>query len=329
MAARFLRLLASALVATLVCCETAPPPVGWPNFKYEGVVTDKAKMKYNPTNEFIFPSVFHASLYFDNPLAEWYLYYAPHDAPGGISLSYSNSLDGPWTEYANNPVIHNNWSPHYSVSHVSSPHAKWNEQTGKLFMYFHGENTVTRWSWSNDGIDFNYGGSAVTTAMSGSQVTETSYARVFTHTDPNSKYKYAMFFMGNEKDNRRRLRLAESVDGKTWVVDPTYLLDPGAEEQYQASGPNLWQWCGKSYLLYHGASGKSYARIIDKTLRNIGGTPIIFHQSSGSGNDTGRVASPFPVTWYGGESWFFYESGDRLGATIAWAKDPNFNGNKC
>ncbi|KAF2413653.1 hypothetical protein B1729_08845 [Microbacterium sp. B35-04] len=298
----------------------APPPEGWPTFGYQGVITDKSQMDYNPTNEYIFPSVFHAGAHFENPLGEWYLYTAPHDSPAGVLLMYADSLEGPWIEYGSNPIIASEWLPHYDVSHTSSPDAIWNEEAGNMFMYFHGENSVTRYATSDDGIHFEYGDIVVSNAMGGPNVTETSYARVFEHPDPASGFAYGMFYMGNERDNIRRIRLAESVDGITWTVDPDYVVAPGAEEGQNVSAGNLWEWNGQLYVVYHASSGKSYARTIDKTLREVGEVPIILHQASGLGADVGRVASPEIVT-HQDETYLFYESGDRLGATIAWAKD--------
>lgn len=292
-------------------------------FTYQGVITNKDTLTYNPTNEFIFPSLFHAAAYLPNPLGAWYLYYAPHDNPGGISLMYADTLDGPWTEHGGNPVIANVWSPHYSVPHVSSPDAAWNAARGRLFVYFHGDNSQTRWAETLDGVAFTYGGLAVDNAMGGPNVTETSYARVFPHPDAasssSSGYAYGMFYMGNEKDNVRRIRLAESVDGMSWDVDPAYVVAPGSEEGDNVSGANLWEWDGQLYVVYHASSGKSYARTIDRTLRDVGEVPIVLRRASGEGEDTGRVASPELVS-YAGETYLFYEAGDRLGATIAWAK---------
>ena len=250
------------------------------------------------------------------------IYYAPHDDPGGISLRYSNSLEGPWTEYPNNPVISRKWSPHYNVPHVSSPDAIWNLEAndgkGRMIMYFHGSNSVTRWAYSDDGIKFGYGGVAITNAMGGSSVTESSYARVFRHPNTDSKYKYGMFYMGNEKDRKRRIRLAESVDGKTWTVSPNYVVAPGPEEGANVSGGELWNWKGQNYIIYHGSSGKAYARTIDRTLRKVGKTPIVLFE--GRGDSSGdRVAAPVVVT-RNGKTYLFYEKGDRLGGTIAWAK---------
>lgn len=313
---KFLHFTVASLTATIVRAQT---PDNWPKFHYKGVLTDKESFVYNPTDEFIFPSVFHASDYISNPVDSWYLYYAPHDDPGGICLMTAPSLEGPWTEYPDNPVIANQWSPHYDVPHVSSPDAKWNVESSKLFVYFHGSNSQTRWAETDDGVNFEYGGVAVDNAMGGPDVTETSYARVFTHRNPDSGYKYGMFYMGNEKDNVRRIRLAESPDGRTWTVDPDYVVSPGSVEGSNVSAGSLWEWDGKLYVVYHASSGKSYARTIDRTLRNVGDAPILLHQSSGEGDDTGRVASP-EIVAEGGETYLFYEAGDRLGATIAWAK---------
>ncbi|MDZ8201240.1 DUF1349 domain-containing protein [Microbacterium sp. SSW1-59] len=310
----------SVAAGSLTPTAVAPQPAGWPQFTYQGEITDKSQMQYNPTNEYIFPSVFHAGAYFDDPLGEWYMYIAPHDRPGGIMLLYADSLEGPWTEYGANPIIARKWSPYFDVNHVSSPDAVWNEQADELYLYFHGGNEVTRYATSDDGVTFDYGGVAVTNSMGGPTVTESSYARVFPHPDASSGFAYGMFYMANEQDNIRRLRLAESVDGQTWIVDPDYVVAPGAEEGQNVSAGDLWEWNGQRYVVYHASSGKSYARTIDETLRQVGSQPILLHEASGVGEDVGRVASPEIVTAEGG-TYLFYESGNRTGATIAWAKD--------
>jgi regulation of enolase protein 1 (concanavalin A-like superfamily) len=318
--------------ATPASAAVDPPPAGWPEFGYQGVVTDKATMTYNPTDEYIFPSVFHAGAHFEHPLSEWYLYTAPHDDPGGIVLMLADSLEGPWRQYPGSPVVTNDWPPHYGpVPHVSSPDAVWNAAEGQMFLYFHGNNSVTRYATSRDGVTFEYGGEAVTNAMGDvpgrPRITESSYARVFDHPDPDSPYRFAMFYMANDSTpvsggltGIRRIRLAESVDGRTWVVDPTPVVEPGEEEGANVSGPNLWEHDGQLYVLYHASSGKAYARTIDRSLRTVGATPIVLHEASGLGTDVGRVASPEVVT-DGEDTYLFYESGDRLGGTIKWAKD--------
>lgn len=320
------RLLCSLLplMASTVTAQTADPPADWPSFTYQGIAIEPSKLRYNPTNEVIFPSLFNAGAYLSKPLGQWYMYYAPHENPGGIALAYADSLDGPWTEYKSNPIVKNVWPKKYNVPHVSSPDAVWNpyvkgKDNGKVMLYFHGDNGVTRWAYSEDGIKFGYGGSSITNKMGGSRVTESSYARVFQHPNTASTYKWAMFYMGNEKDNIRRIRLAESVDGKKWTVSSTYVVAPGPEEGKNVSGADLWEWNGQLYVIYHGSSGKIYARTIDRTLRVVGKTPILLHKSSGVGDDTGRCAAP-QVVKAGETTYLYYESGGRLSADIAFAK---------
>lgn len=306
----------SALIPSVGAVAAEAEPL--PKFAYAGEVTVAENLSYNPTGEFIFPSVFHAGAHLANPLAEWYLYYAPHENPGGVSLMYSDSLSGPWTEYAANPVISNVWSPIYSVNHVSSPDAIWNEQEQKMFLYFHGGNDQTRFATSDDGVTFDYGATAVDNAMGGTNTTETSYARVFAHPDASSTYNYGMFYMENTTANSRRIRLAESVDGRTWTVRPTPVVYPGTLDAGNVSAANLWEWGGQLYVIYHASSGKSFARPIDATL-SVVGEPVVLHASSGVGDDTGRVAAPEIVTDETG-TYLFYESGLRLSATIRYAK---------
>ncbi|MCK0116077.1 DUF1349 domain-containing protein [Isoptericola sp. S6320L] len=309
--------LAGALVAPSSAAAADGEPA-LPEFAFSGRVIDKAEMDYNPTNEFIFPSIFHAGEHLADPLGEWYLYYAPHDSPGGISLLYADSLDGPWTEYAENPLIANEWPPHYDrVSHVSSPDAVWDDATGQVLLYFHGENSTTRWASSADGVTFDDSGVAVTNADGGPGTTETSYARVFPHPDPDSAYRWGMFYMQNRTDNIRRIKMAESVDGKSWDVRAEPVVVPDAATGQNVSGGNLLTWEGQHYLTYHGSSGVTYARAVDPTVTEIGPQRVL-HRSSGVGDDVGRVAAPEVVT-EGEDTYLFYESGDRLGATIAYA----------
>jgi hypothetical protein len=314
---------AAVVPASEAAAADAPSASDLPVFEYRGVITDKESMTYNPTDEFIFPSVFHAGAYLDDPLGEWYLYYAPHDSPGGISLMYADSLEGPWTEYAHNPIVANEWLPFYErVSHVSSPDVLWDDAADEVLLYFHGENSTTRWATSSDGVTFDDSGVAVTNADGGQGTTETSYARVVEHPDPSSGYRFAMTYMQNRTDNIRRIKVAESVDGKTWAVRPDPLVVPDAATGTNVSGGNLWEWEGQLYVIYHGSTGITFARTLDPTMTQVGPRWEL-HKASGAGDDVGRVAAPEIVT-DGDQTYLFYESGDRLGATIAWAqRDPD------
>ncbi len=299
--------------------DDGPSQADLPVFEFAGIITNKDEMIYDPRDEYIFPSVFHAGAYLDDPLGEWYLYFAPHEDPGGIMLMYADSLDGPWTEHPDNPLIENVWEPHYGpVPHVSSPDAYWNEEAGELFMYFHGNNSTTRYATSSDGVNFEYGGVAIADADAEPGTTETSYARVFAHPDPNSEYTHAMFYMQNMRDNIRRIKVAESVDGRDWDVRDGHVVVPGPTEGQNVSSADLWEWEGQLYVIYHASSGKIHARTIDETLSETGPTWTL-HEASGVAPDDGRTASPQVVT-HEGETYLFYEAGDRLGGTIAYAR---------
>src|SRR5689334_15853165 len=153
------------LGATAAATPALAAPAGFPDYQYIGTPFTKANLRYNPTNELIFPCIRGMYDKISNPLGRYYLYYAPHDAPGGICLAYGNSLAGQFTEHPGNPIVSNNWSPHYSVSHVSSPHVIWNADTRQFYLYFHGENTTTRMAWSTNGINFTYHGVVLHTGV--------------------------------------------------------------------------------------------------------------------------------------------------------------------
>lgn len=129
----------------------AAAPGGFPNYRYLKTLLTPSQLKYNPTGEIIFPCIRGVYDKLANPLGRYYLYYGPHDAPGGICLAYGDSLEGPFTEYTANPIVSNNWQPHYNVSHVASPHVVWRADLKELWLYFHGENGTTRLARSRTG----------------------------------------------------------------------------------------------------------------------------------------------------------------------------------
>ncbi|MCV2225404.1 LLM class flavin-dependent oxidoreductase, partial [Pseudomonas sp. C98] len=88
---------ATGALAGTVGGIAAPAPAhaavpGFPTFRYLGQPLDRSALRYNPTNELIFPSVRYVAGRVEDPLGRWYMYYAPHDAPGGICLAYADSV---------------------------------------------------------------------------------------------------------------------------------------------------------------------------------------------------------------------------------------------
>lgn len=275
---------------------------------------------WDPTGERIFPSVVRAADYLEDPLGEYYLYYAPHERPGGIAMAYSDDLDGPWTEYADNPLVSNVWQPHFDVSHVSSPHVIWNEDEEQFFLFFHGENDITRFATSTDGAEWTYGGAAVTTdAITG---TESSYARVYERRVEGMDNRYVMTFMDHVGDpgfgGDRRIRWAVSDDMRTWEVQPEPLVRPNEHNRENASGAYLLDWNGRTVVVYHGSDGDMWASEVGPALdRDV---PLgRVHTALDTAPDNGRSAAPsFYVE--GGEFHVFYEAGSRLSADIGHAK---------
>ncbi|MDR0870335.1 MAG: hypothetical protein LBN39_06035, partial [Planctomycetaceae bacterium] len=80
----------------------------FPQFEYKGIVLGYENLKFKPHDDICFVGVFKAYEHFEKPLGKYYMYYAAHDTPAEIALAYADKLEGPWTEYENNPVIRRN-----------------------------------------------------------------------------------------------------------------------------------------------------------------------------------------------------------------------------
>ncbi|MFI1395978.1 hypothetical protein [Streptomyces sp. NPDC020681] len=299
----------------------AAAPGGFPDYRYLKTLLTPAQLRYNPTGEIIFPCIRGASGRVPAPLGRYYLYYAPHDAPGGICLAYSNALEGPYTEYPANPIVSNDWQPHYRVSHVSSPHVLWNEDAKEMWLYFHGENTTTRLARSKDGIHFTYDKVVLSTSMMPSGTTETSYARVFRHDLPSRGARYVMLFMLNNTTNHRDIHWGWSPDGRGWTFDQRPLVRHWDVGAVNIGGPHLLTRNGSAYVVYNKDKGSGGDLMItevgnDFSRRNHLG---VFHNSLNGAPDNGRVAAPSFGT-QNGVQYMVYEAGERLQGVIALAR---------
>ncbi|MDF2454755.1 MAG: hypothetical protein K0R51_748 [Cytophagaceae bacterium] len=286
---------------------------------YSKVLIYKDQMQYNPTDEFIFPCVIKATDHIANPLGKYYLYYAPHDAPAGICMAYSNSITGPFTEYANNPILSNKHQGMFNVTHVSSPQVVWMPQYQKYFLYFHGENTTTRWAHSTDGINWELAqdNAALKTSDWGADFTECSYAKVFEYTIPGIGDRYTMVMMLIKSGHGRRIGLATSKDGKKFTPRDPALITSNAAEGGQLSAPFYWANGGKHYIIYHGASGKiHYTEVGSSFNQEI--HKGIFYNPAPHYPELGKAADCF--LFYENNRWnMFYTTGERLKQTIAYA----------
>ncbi len=317
------RIWLASLVLPAVCAadeQQGAPDL--PVFERRGIVIDYKDLKYNPANDVILPSVINAKELFGKSRGTYYMYYAPHNAPGGICLAYADSLEGPWKEYEQNPLISRHWEPHYRVSHVSSPHALWIEDEKKLFLWFHGENGTTRYATSEDGMHFTYEGVAVST-RDFDDINECSYARVFKHAIPGIGNRYVILLMGNNRGNLR-IYLGWSKDARQWETrrKPFIPALPRSSSGNVVS-PWLFPWRQELYVICHsrfkhlGDVRSLCAVETDSTLQGIRSVTHMFTASKGE-PDHGRAASPCFIQ-EGEKLYMFYQSGERLRSKISLA----------
>jgi hypothetical protein len=269
------------------------------------------------------------------PLGRYYLFYAPHDEPGGIFMAYSDSLFGPWTEYGD-ALVQRIWGANYTVSHVSSGDVVWNSTYGKYFMYFHGDNYVTRYATSTDMINWEYGGICVVAKDFNPIGNEASYARVFEHEIPGLGNKCIMTAMVNDSTGVRKIYYAHSVDGISWTAETTPLVVPdnskapaGTDYKANLSGAYFWNWECCYYIIAHGSDGNMHIFEVGESLtaeKHWGG----FYDSLGVRNtddelddayspDYGRAGAPIFIQDDDGVWHMFYEAGKRLHANIVHA----------
>jgi len=117
------------------------------------------------------PSAIMAPGWVENPLGQFYLYFAHHRGRH-VRLTYSDTLEGPWTIHKPGCldvkdslfVTEDIGTPeemarNYTYAHVASPDVHVHEDSGEVRMYFHGlmpdGSQVTRLAVSDDGLTFN------------------------------------------------------------------------------------------------------------------------------------------------------------------------------
>jgi hypothetical protein len=305
---------AAGLAGTAVApaAARAALPAGMPTYTYlRDALT--LPLNYNPTGEFIFPCIRGVYDKISGARARYYLYYAPHEKPGGICVAYANSLAGPFTEYSANPLI-DNVLPSTTVSHVSSPHVIWDAATRQFFCYFHGENTTTRVARSADGINFRDETPILSTRLVPG-TSETSYARVFEHTLPGRGNKYVMVFMGVKSG--RRIFYGWSPNGwDQWQFSPTPLVSPEGDGLTDIAAPTLVKRNNTTYVAYHGNDGRMRITEVGDAFDRENHLGVFY---SPVASDNGRAAAPSFGT-DGGTPYMFYEAGPRLQARICIAR---------
>ena len=176
-----------AILLLSACSMLAGDPL--PEFTFQGVALHPTDLAYAPTQQLIHPSIIRTHGRIEDPLGEFYLYYAPHKHVA-ISMAYADSLDGPWTEYRDNPVIEG----------PSAPDIRWIEDKGRFYMWGHTKNSRTELWTSRDGIRFEHRGVSITAANIGTR--NATYTRVYEY--PLERYgsRFVMPIRGSSKEER-------------------------------------------------------------------------------------------------------------------------------
>lgn len=303
--------------------------ITFPAFTFDSTLIDN-------DDDLIFPSVIKASDYFSNPLGTYYLYTGPHDSDptngyDDILLYYSNSITGPWTLYTDElgnpkPVITGALT---KANHTASPHAIWMEEYNKLFVYVHAANPTTRWVESTDGINFTYGGVAVTDDQFASLVPfvpeSAAYSRVYKYTIPSlgNKYVLTTSIADGGADNAKHIGMAVSNDGKNWTVVNRLLLSGDAN--YQILDASYLPYGGKHYFVYSKRSRINPNEPINMYISEVSAEwnqqtdETLFYQASPSYPDSGVARGATFIT-IGNYLYMPYEAGQKHHAQIALAK---------
>ncbi len=284
-------------------------------------------LRYNPCGDLIFPSVIRTDS-LPAPLGRYYLYYAPHDSPGGICLAYADDPAGPWTEYESNPIISRSWLPHYEVSHVSSPDALL--VPGGVRVFFHGDNDTTRSAMSKDGIHFE----STAIAVQASQLPDhwtCFYGRAF-RLPAGKRDRYALLFAAYG-DGEPGIYAAFSPDGENWELAPDIILPvPDIAGASLPCAPFLLPFADRLFLVVHldfgwysqagGPVTDVYAVEVDCDL-NLLGTPQLLLRHDEFAPDNTRVSDPCIVI-ENQDVYIFLSIGPRLQqrlAVVHWSSD--------
>ncbi len=316
--------------------------------------------------EFIFPSIVDSKKYtvdgkFKNgkaPINRYYLYYAPHDNPGGIYLSTAPTLDGPWTEYPGTEgmtpgtVMDFDWAAKQSdivkngaEKHISACQVVWNEVQDKYIMYFHGPNSATHYAVSDDLVNWTFGETILLAHEFSPIGAEASYAKAFKHKIPGLDNEYVLLLM-NQENQIRKIYWAHSKDGINWTpvtkplvspdlnykkipgtdIKPNY--DGGGTGAYgnNVSGPFLMEKNGRYFVFVHGCTDHLLVTEVGEAFdmeihwgEYLYSTDAMF-TVNGTTQAT-RIAAPDFIQDDNGKWYMFFEAGGRLGANIGYATE--------
>lgn len=182
------------------------------------------------------PSLIRVPDWIENPLGEYYLYFAHHDGKF-IRLAYADQVVGPWTVHE--PGTLKLEQANAFVGHIASPDVHVDETNRRILMYFHGsredENQKTALAISTDGLAFK----------AGNEILGSAYFRVFQH----KGFYYAIdahgFLNRTQHPDREWTRSEHELIGPTTIEDRF-----GKRDDLRIRHSATWVRNGTLFLFY-------------------------------------------------------------------------------
>jgi predicted GH43/DUF377 family glycosyl hydrolase len=268
----------------------------------------------------IFPCVLPVGDLIPNRLDDFYMYYAPHDAPGGIGLATAPTPLGPWKKFACNPILERNGRTR--GAHISSPHVIYSALDHCFLMYFHGmgewptqhAHQTTGLAVSSDGLHWR---KLPTPVIDSADINEwngneLSYARVTQCING----QFIMLYMGRDrKRSAPMLGKAVSLNGMEWEKASQPLLAPSSQTQAYISSGYLLDKANASYLFFVDETAEATNSTIQVMASSDRGHsweepyPILVPARENQWDNT-RVHDPFILPW-NGSLYLYYAGGPR------------------
>lgn len=297
---------------------TTPTPPVWFTAPGNPLIT-KAQVGLGVSN----PTVIKAAGRLASPIDAWYMWFAPHDEPGGMYLATAATPAGPWTiRNGSLPVIAREVVA--GCNHVASPYVLWNPNTSKLMMWGHaggfagGEQRSYLWT-STDGVAWTLenGGAPVLTKGTAGQPDE-KYAAYLVVVHDGAQF--VGYYQGADlnADEVTTVLTATSPDGITWTKAGPAFANLHVRASYNPAVLRLGQ---ADFIYYMGGYGQGAGGVWRSWLRKRGAalTPDTSPRHSGitaTGWCAGRII-PNDFVYDNGRLWMFHGGSTTPGSTAA------------
>jgi len=201
------------------------------------------------------PSVIRVPDWIENPLGQYYLYFAHHDGKF-IRLAYSDSVQGPWSIYEPG-TLRLEESPAF-IGHIASPDLHIDRESQQIRMYYHGsretENQKTALAVSKDGIHFTASKTVIGSA----------YFRVFSH----DGHYYAIDAHGFL--NRSKRHEIGWSKGERELIAPIAINDPYGERDDVRIRHSAVLVRGDTLFIFYTRKADAPERILLSTVSLLG-----------------------------------------------------------